>query len=363
MSEKAPRIVNFQAAETVYGFVTALTPIHHGEIPPYNVKPDTGEPVRFRRMPILAEDKLTGVQTRIDLPVISGNAVRGIGRRLLLGYTLKTLGIDKREKFNKLFATSDIASDIFFFLHNGGATHKNDTPDQLDMETYDRISRSFPIWSLLGGNYHGHMIEGQCRIGIMIPLVSETKSLISLLISKALVKQFDMEEKEWDSFELTASSLISEKASVVRYMRRAEKTEPKEEPAGKDDDKYGAVFGFEVIPAGTKFVQVNVLTDDSEMNRLAFRAMTAMISLRGVLGGQVAKGHGMAVIRYFDASGSQYTREDIDRYGVYLIENKSALLDALAEFAKKITYQKKKADNADGSKKKPDKKAAGTDSN
>lgn len=89
--------------------VTALSPISHGA---FTDGADTGNIMEFRRMPIVIDGQA------VQIPVISGNALRGTMRRLLAREFFQVLGIGKifeQKEQDKLYA----------ILGNGGALGKD----------------------------------------------------------------------------------------------------------------------------------------------------------------------------------------------------------------------------------------------
>lgn len=129
----------------------AISPITHGE---YSDGVDTGNIMLFRRMPILSD-----VSGKIySIPCISGNAMRGIMRRLLA-----------RELFAKLSFKHD---KLYIALANGGALEK--TLDQYIVpEKIAKTREMIPMLSVFGTCLYTYMLSGKMNMSFSILRCSE----------------------------------------------------------------------------------------------------------------------------------------------------------------------------------------------
>lgn len=127
----------------------AKSPIAHGA---FTEGVGSGNIAEFRKVPVMFKGK------RIDIPTISGNAVRGVIRRELA-----------REFFEKNKAIIDALSDkefdkLYAVLGNGGALGSN-LSTTVDPNAIRNIRKHLPILSLLGSSCYKYMINGMCNIG------------------------------------------------------------------------------------------------------------------------------------------------------------------------------------------------------
>lgn len=129
-----------------YSFkITAKSPIVHGE---YMDGVDTGNVMLFRRLPIVSfDDQVKSV------PVLSGNSLRGVMRRLLT-----------REFFDTLCFRHD---KLYLAMANGGALEK--TLDQYVRPEKIRETRELlPILSAFGSAMYTYMLPGVLNMGFAV---------------------------------------------------------------------------------------------------------------------------------------------------------------------------------------------------
>lgn len=130
--------------------ITTIAPITHTAFS----EADTGNITTFRRLPMLHEGMIYNV------PVISGNAVRGLVRRALAAELVERY--DLRTKLDKLFDKWYVA------CANGGMLGK-----ELDVavrtEKLRQLRQMFPMISVLGSSLYRYMLPGVCNVGFWIP--------------------------------------------------------------------------------------------------------------------------------------------------------------------------------------------------
>lgn len=322
----------------IAGTAVALTPISHGEISPEGVETNI---IRFRRLPVLSKLP-SGDIAENRVPVISGNAVRGLGRRLLFDTMVDALG--GRQKLEE-YLPSDAKNKklIWYFLRVGGTTEKGVKIQSTDYKTYIEMQEKIPTLALLGGNFQGHQFESSCRIGFMVALTEETKVFFREIMQGT-------ESAGWKLIEETAEEIFGDKAfpycsvysenigniytgrscKEIRYTRMRE-------PGIEEGLKEGSIYGIEVMPAGTMFGQLSVLCSDDEPVKLAFKAMLALIQRRGILGGMCSKGHGMVKIRYSDIDPDR----DIKAFTEYCQDHENEIKEAVKSIPDALKYSSK----------------------
>lgn len=121
--------------------IRALAPISHGA---FTDGKDTGNMMEFRQM------ELIGVDGSIcQIPVISGNALRGSIRRFLTREYMEKLGwMDDR---------------LYFLMANGGALSKS-LDGYIRPERVARVRTLFPILSAFGSAMYSYMLPGQVNV-------------------------------------------------------------------------------------------------------------------------------------------------------------------------------------------------------
>jgi hypothetical protein len=136
--------------------LTAQEPIVHGE---FSDGVDIGNMMNFRQMPMLVDSGT------ISVPVISGNAIRGILRRFLAREVVDTFKLREsldRKAFDKLYIA----------IANGGNLDKSMDVD-VDTERIRAVRQSFPMLSLFGAALYKYMLPGMCSVGFAIPHCKE----------------------------------------------------------------------------------------------------------------------------------------------------------------------------------------------
>lgn len=314
--------------QNLIGIGTALSPIVHNEILEYGA--DTGrkgEAKHQRTMPFILQTR-TGSHI-IEVPVVSGNAMRGLMRRLLIDFSLDTLDIKLGEIFNK----PEEARKVLQFIRGGGLTAKDSVLKPVTAGTYAEIRSALPFLSLLGGVFQGHHFEGSCKIGILIPLTQETYPLYENIVGKNIS----------DISNLPKLDDIRILNKAVRYTRKAESERT------QTTDKEQMIYGTDTIPAGTTFFTLNTCITEELGTKLAFKAMFALLEQYGYVGGMSGRGHGKMTFEYSYTEDNQNVILDIPTalkdYSNYLLENKEEIIKALQSIPILLQVGKEKTES------------------
>lgn len=246
----------------------------------------TGSEVLFRRLKLWHRGKL------VDVPFISGNAVRGVMRRLVfrdmldrLGYTISSL-------------------KLYHALFSGGVleTLEESTP-AIDIELRKRIRSLIPPLSLLGTAIGNQVIEGKLKVMHMLPVCKETVDY----------------HEDWvvTRFVDNAARSCYEYLDWVFHTRRAE-----EKRQAKDEQAVQMLYRFEVLVPGTILYTRMVCSDCNELELSALAHMLELFKSHGQIGGKPATGYGR--FRIAEARGLDGLKPD-------------AYLRHLEEKAKEIT--------------------------
>lgn len=130
-------------------------PLHHGAFE----SGDTGNAVLFRRMPLAADPA-------IGIPVVSGNALRGALRRVVMRDLLALCGL-------RLGALPPIAWDrLYAAVANGG--HLESAETRTDPEGQRVIRDAVPALSVFGAALYSWMLAGRVSVGWLWPRCQET---------------------------------------------------------------------------------------------------------------------------------------------------------------------------------------------
>jgi hypothetical protein len=290
---------------------------------PFGYNPKQGESKMHRRMPIMVEKDGRIVQEQV--PVISGNGVRGLGRRLLIDRSFEQLEIN----LEQLLSNKEDARRVLFFFRNGGLTPKGVSPQKVHAAIYEDVQSRIPFLDLLGGVYQGHHFESCAKVGIMIPLTRETYPNYKNRIS-------EQHRKVLEGKELPP---LHDLTSEVRYTRRAAQGEPAE-------DKESMIYGTEVVAAGTYFYSWASVITQHDGTLKAFRALFRLLLEYGYIGGMTGRGHGKMVysVVYTDENGErELIPGDCTDYFNYLTDNRDDITSAIKSIPELFKWSTKAA--------------------
>lgn len=316
----------------------SLSPIVHNEVMHFGYEYPKGASKKQRRMPIMVEKD--GQVFREEVPVISGNAARGLERRLLIDRTFDALEVN----LEGLIGNKEDARRVLFFFRNGGLTPKNTKALKVHVSVYEQTKAKLPFLDLLGGVYQGHHFEGAAKIGVLMPVTKETYSIFSKAIP----------QKYRDILEGSPLPELNDLTGEVRYTRRA--------AGGESEDKESMIYGTEVIPAGTYFINWSSVITPYDHTMKAFRAMLWLLSEYGYVGGMSGRGHGQISfdMQYTDNNGSrEINQNDYLEYLDYLKKNKQDILETMKNIPELFKWEGKDESEKTAESEEADKKTKG----
>lgn len=202
----------------------------------------------------------------IDIPVYSGNALRGILRTLVMTDLLEKLDM----------STESISQNMFYTLFNGGSLKSGGLEDL----SFKRLIREYcPALSLLGSAYGNQMTEGKLKTGILRPVC------------------FEMNEYNRNQTEL---SLYSGMLSDVFHTRMDRLKKSVEEVSDSDfNTKKQAVqmkYEMETLSAGTMLETEVFVECANELEVSCAYYMLKLLKESGHIGGKSAAGYGKIAI-------------------------------------------------------------------
>lgn len=282
----------------------------------------------------------------VEVPAISGNALRGICRRLLVEHSFDVLDTSIDEVFQDMPGHDKIAKDVWFSFCNGGLTPKGSAMNASNLKAYDEIA-SIPWLGLLGAVYYGHQFEGASSFGILYPLVKEnvylykdelglTEDIIGKLPSVSLLKTLPImmntrKANVRDNSGRDSSAAVAE----------ANKNNPDSDLTSDKGSSEAMIYGSEYIPAGVQFISMNrCITNDINVV-MAFKASLALfLETHRLIGGKSAAGFG----RVRPSFGFDFdTQEAIDSYDRMLVENKDDLIRKIRMIATELKFTMKES--------------------
>ena len=275
----------------IEGILTALSPIFHGG----NEK--TGSTVLLNRLKFIVGDK------PIDVPIISGNGVRGRLRRLITRDFLEKVGyqMDLSQKtYQKLYHT----------LFAGGvltSAEEESASGTIDLSLKSKLIKYVLPLRLFGASYSNQMIEGRLLVGHMLPICKELKEYTGI-----------------DS-NISFYQLITRAFQTRRdELRTSSKKEDEDE-----DETVQMIIDYECFAPGTKFYHEFILTTSAESEALDLSTLYRTIELwkqAPMIGGKSSVGFGKLKIEY------KWPKDVSDKpYLEFIEKNKDEISKALNE--------------------------------
>lgn len=281
------RSSNRYGMDIMRGVWTAQTPLHHGG----NEK--TGSVSLLNRQRYITDDGPA------DIPIISGNAIRGYLRRLVMSDFLYevgyTLDLDKPKE-----------RKLYHALFTGGVLEQVDKKEKgiINLELKRRLYDTIPFIRLWGFAWGNQMIESILKVGQAIPICTE--------LSDYLPPSTEYTPKH------TVFSLISQ-----TYQTR------KDDLSGmrhEDEAVHQMLVDFEVFIPGTKFYHDFRLEDATDLDRSAFATALDIWRSKPYVGARSGTGMGRINFDY-----ELPPNVDNTVYDAFVVENKSNIISLLDE--------------------------------
>ncbi len=258
--------------ERIYGTLTAKTPIHHGG------DESTGARSTLRRMKYIVDGK------RIDIPVISGNSIRGVLRRMTMAHMLETIGYGQLKSLK-----------AYHMLFAGGTLESvsSDDSGNLNLELRRYMRESIPALSVFGSAIGNQMIEGKMKCGFAIPQCSEL-----------------------GTGDISIYSTLADDFTTRRDDMHGEREE--------GDAAHQMIVNIETFAPGTQFNHMFTLLDCNEIESGVLAMAIALWNERPYAGGKSGIGYGELMLNYD-------TVPNVLPYLEYLRNNASTVRDAVSK--------------------------------
>lgn len=257
------------------GIITLLSPLAH------NSDESCGTDTKFRRMKILHDGKT------LQIPIYSGNALRGILRRLIAKDFFERIGIEK------------LSDKLYYTFFCGGSLEKGSSQDYIEVGKKLELRETIPFISLFGSAIHNQIMQGKLQVGMAVPIAKETEKMTKKESTKSI-------------WELT---------DEIFYTRRDD-LEDKENDSQVQQMKYN----IEVLISGTQLFHEFVLQDVNEVELSCFGHVIDLWKSDPILGGKAGTGHGKVELAYMP----EFPNSKI--YLDFLNENK----DKIKEYIEKM---------------------------
>jgi CRISPR type IV-associated protein Csf2 len=270
------------------GVMTALTSISH-------IGESHGINARLRREKVIQPDGSVE-----EVPILSGNAIRGILRDRGMLHMLKTLGYGVNAETGEVAGLSLAA---FYFLFSGGALTK-DTTRGLDVESARRWRSLIPLVGVFGGAMGNQIMPGKVKIGKGIPICMETAHLLpDSLRGTPVSSVWDMCQEEAytrrdDEKNEQLRQLIQPETRKLLDLDRALGRDKMDDAVEDTGQKQQMRYYVETLAAGSRFFWEIALDDATDIEFEAFCVTLAEFGRLPYLGGKSATGHGKVSIQF-----------------------------------------------------------------
>ena len=263
--------------ERIEGSIISQEPISH-------IGETLSTIAQFKREKTLFRGKI------VEVPVISGNALRGIMRRRGSFRLLELIGGRKE----------DLGEDVQHALFSGGMLKKGAGGGTIDTNFIRELRTMLPLMSVWGTTIGQQMIGGKLDVGQMIPLSCQTAQRTGI------------------ESDISIHSLLDE----VAHTRRDD-MEDKTKGDDKDAQKQQMRYQTEVLAAGTEFSHYFTLKDCNEIERGAFMSTLHQFMQYPKIGGMSGRGFGMIKMDYkVDANAVEkyetWVGETVEQIDAYL---------------------------------------------
>ena len=264
--------------ERIEGIIEAQEPISH-------IGETLSTVAQFKREKTLFRGKI------IEVPVVSGNALRGIMRRRGSYHLMEMLGIRKEM----------LGEDVQHALFSGGMLKKGAGGGTIDMNFIKELRTMLPLMSVFGTTIGQQMIGGKLDVGQLIPISCQTAQRTGI------------------ESDISIHSLLDE----VSHTRRDD-MEDRIKGVDTDDQKQQMRYQTEVLAAGTQFSHYFTLKDCNELERGAFMSTLCQFMQYPKIGGMGGRGFGMIKMDYKidEASVEKYetwVSENVEQINAYLV--------------------------------------------
>ena len=273
------------------GIMTALTSISH-------IGNTHGIHSKLRREKVAQPDGSVE-----EVPVISGNSIRGILRDRGMLHMLRALGYGVDEETGEV---QGLPLPAFYFLFSGGSLTSGGGRG-IDVDEARRWRDLIPLVAIFGGAMGNAIMPGKVKVGKAIPICEETAHLIPERFvngdSAKSIWEYCQEEaytrRDDEKNEKLRKLIAPEPRALLEEKARGDRTK-----RGTDEDVRGAEqkqqmrYFVETLAAGTRLFWDITLDDVTDVEFEAFCVALAEFARSPYIGGKSGVGHGKVSVRF-----------------------------------------------------------------
>lgn len=231
-----------------------------------------------------------------DIPIISGNGLRGMLRDRGMLHMCRALGYGVQEESGEVHGLSLPA---FYFLFSGG-TLTSDSGKGLDIQYARRLRELVPLIGLFGGALGNQIMPGKLRVGKAIPLCTETAHLVPARFKETAtssVWDYLQEEMYTRKDDERNESLRGVLAPAERRLIDTRVPAAKGTAQTDTGQHQQMMYYVETFAAGTPFYWRLTLDDVTEIELEAFLTTLVEFSRLPYIGGKSAAGLGEIALK------------------------------------------------------------------
>jgi len=274
------------------GIVTALTSISH-------IGTSHGIHSKLRREKVVQLDG-----TVEEVPIISGNSIRGILRDRGMLHMLRTLGYGVDDETGEI---RGLSLPAFHFLFSGGTLTKTSTRG-LDVDAARQWRELIPLVSVFGGAMGNQIMNGKLKVGKAIPICQETAHLLpsrfiedhNLESVWELCQEEAYTRRDDEKSEKLRPLIAPEERKLLEAQSRQERVKrgTSEDVRDTKEQKQQMRYFCETIAAGTRLFWEIVLDDVTDLEFEALCAALGEFARFPYIGGKSGVGHGKVSIQF-----------------------------------------------------------------
>ena len=240
----------------------------------------------------------------VEVPIISGNSIRGILRDAGMFAMCRKLGYGIDQENGKV---NGLPLQAFYFLFSGGALVSTGK-DGLDVDYFREMKKLIPLIGIFGGAAGNAIMPGKLKVGQMIPLCRETEHLIPKKFKEQHMVdmhldtiweyiQTDFYTRRDDAKNDRLLPMLEAKQIGTKHTGMFDTdvvVEEKKEKAAPQQ----MMYEIETLAAGTSFYWEITLEDVNDIEFEAFLSTIMEFSKNPYIGGKSAVGHGKIAMQF-----------------------------------------------------------------
>lgn len=268
----------------------------------------------------------------MEVPIVSGNALRGRLRRVAAERYCTALGL--REK--------SLPAWLYYSLFCGGSIQKGDEGCKMGIADRRAIRENCPFLSLWGASWRSDILQGKLTVGMLWPVCRETEAMTGIhntrsiheFLDEVASTRKDDRESKWMADEKTEAEPEVENQGQIDFFDAVDELNSPAKPATPAQArpkprKNGAVqmlYRTEALIPGTRLAGLFVLEDANPVEAACLADIVNTWRENPTIGGKAATGFGRV-----DLAVTHGEFADPAPYAAYLAERRDAIRAWLAE--------------------------------